>query len=174
MSQAWPWVVPLGLQFRASLLAGVDNTWADALSRSSTSSAEWTLCPSVFEELVVQFGRPDIDLFASRSNHRLPIFLSRSERTQAGGPDAFTVEWNQWSSISLFPLTATALMLEVVRRLESYRGQVLLVTPRWEAQPWFAALIDWCPAPVPAGPSAAGGVGDPPHGLASLTRLEFL
>ena len=119
------------LHFRAFHLAGVDNTWADALSRRATGSVEWGLCPSVFEGLVARFGLPEVDLFASRTNHLLPLFLSRTERTQAGGPDAFTVDWSQWSTIYLFPPPATTLMLQVVRRLESYRGRVLLIAPWW-------------------------------------------
>ena len=99
--------------------------------------------------LVAHFGLPQVDLFASRAIHLLPLFLSRSERAQAGGPDAFAVDWGQWSTVYLFPPPATTLMLQVVRRLESYRGRVLLIAPWWETQPWFAPLARWCPAPLP-------------------------
>ena len=138
-----------GLHVRAFHLAGVENVWADALSRRSTASLEWALRQEVFDGLSVRFGRPDVDLFASRSNHRLPLFLSRAEVTAAGGPDALAVGWEQWAYIYLFPPPTTSLMLAVVRRLEEFRGKVLLIAPWWETQPWFVPLRAWCPAPVP-------------------------
>ena len=138
-----------GLHIRAFHLAGVNNGWADALSRRSTDSLEWALRQSVFDGLTRRFGLPDVDLFASTSNHRLPLFLSRTERTLAGGPDALAVPWDRWPYVYLFPPPTTSLMLAVVRKLEGYRGRVLLVAPRWETQPWFLPLLAWCPSPVP-------------------------
>ena len=126
---------------RATHLAGVDNTWADALSRGSTSSIEWSLTPACFASLCRWAGTPSIDLFASRRNHRLPLFLSLTEETPAGGPDALRTSWEQWDSIYLFPPPNTRVMLLVARRLEVYPGTALLIAPWWETQPWFPILL---------------------------------
>lgn len=64
-----------------------------------------------------------------------PRYLLHYLQTRAGGPDAFTENWTQWRHIYLFPPPLTMIMLKVVRRFESYQGQVF-VAPKWEAQPW--------------------------------------
>ena len=35
-------------------------------------SSEWKLIENVFEQIVTKFGKPNIDLFASRINYQLP------------------------------------------------------------------------------------------------------
>ena len=138
-----------GLLLIASYLAGTGNTWADALSRGSTSSIGWSLTPSCFADLRDWAGCPVIDLFASQEDHQLPRFLSRTLRTPSGGPDAFSEDWNRWKFIYLFPPPNTQVMLRVMALLEGFRGQALLVAPRWETQPWFAALARLRPRSLP-------------------------
>ncbi|MPC94512.1 hypothetical protein E2C01_089685 [Portunus trituberculatus] len=40
-------------------------------------------------------------------------------------------------------------MTAVVRKLETFRGQVLLIAPLWKAQPWCQHLLFWCPSLLP-------------------------
>ena len=133
----------------ASHIAGEQNLWADALSRRGSSSVEWTLDRRVFSHLTDMFGLPQVDLFASVSNHRLDRFLTRSSVTPEGGPDAFREDWNRWQFVYLFPPPLTSIMLRVLLHLRSYRGRVLLVAPLWVAQPWAHELLSWCPRPLP-------------------------
>ena len=110
-------------------LPGSRNQWADALSRFKDSSVEWQLTLKAFLPLTSQYGLPEVDLFASPSAHRLPRFLSRFLRTQAGGPDAFSEDWNKWNYIYLFPPPSTLVMLRVCRHLTPFSGRVLLIAP---------------------------------------------
>ena len=128
------------LTIKATHIAGEDNTWADALSRGSTSTINWSLTPACFGSICDWAGTPDIDLFASPTNHRLPQFLALATKTPAGGPDAFKVPWDTWNYIYLFPPPNTRIMLQVARRLELYRGRALLIAPYWKTQPWFPML----------------------------------
>ena len=137
------------LSIKASHLAGELNVWADALSRDSANTIEWTLKPACFDVICDWAGTPEIDLFASSTNHQLPQYLSRTEVTSAGGPDALKTPWNRWEFIYLFPPPNTRLMLQVARRLESHRGRALLVAPHWETQPWFPILQALEPARLP-------------------------
>ena len=148
-----------GITLSAVHLAGQDNVWADALSRARTSSVEWSLDEDAFQDLLELAGPPDIDLFASQDNHRLPLYLSRTYRTSAGGPDAFQVDWNRWGFIYLFPPPSTSLLLQVCHRLRTYKGRVMLVAPLWKSQPWCHQLLQWCPSPLPLGPQALRGDG---------------
>ena len=137
------------LILRASHLAGTENSWADALSRDSARSIDWSLTVECFRRLCEWAGTPQVDLFASPTNHHLPQFLAESVETPTGGPDAFLTDWNRWEYLYLFPPPVAQTMLEVFRHLESFRGRVLLVAPRWEAQPWFPALLRRRPRSLP-------------------------
>ena len=128
------------LVLQASYLAGSENSWADALSRGSTNSINWSLSQHMFTSLCNWAGTPDIDLFASHSNHKLPLFISRTEMTEAGGPDAFMEDWNTWNFIYLFPPPSTRIMQKVMAHLEDFHGHFLLIAPHWTSQPWFPAL----------------------------------
>ena len=96
--------------------------------------------PFCFDNICKWAGTPEIDLFASSTNHRLPQFLSLTETTPAGGPDALRTPWSHWGFIYLFPPPNTRLVLQVARRLENYKGRALLIAPHWETQPWFPIL----------------------------------
>ena len=53
------------------------NVIADKLSRhNQVIQTEWSLSPQVFHLLCSKWARPQIDLFATRFNHRLPKFVS--------------------------------------------------------------------------------------------------
>ena len=56
-------------------IAGKDNE-ADGYSRKINIHTEWMLNKDVFNDLCRKFGCPDIDLFASRNNHQLPLYMS--------------------------------------------------------------------------------------------------
>ena len=48
------------------------NVIANIYSRMFERSSEWKLIENVFEQIVTKFGKPNIDLFASRINYQLP------------------------------------------------------------------------------------------------------
>ena len=108
-----------------------------------------------------------MDLFAAEDNHLLPLFLTRTSVTEAGGPDALLTSWDGWSSVYLFPPPAAVVMAAVVRRLRSFRGRVLLVAPLWKTQPWCQQLLRWCPRPLPLSPLAIQGRGFRHSGMSS-------
>lgn len=147
------------LTLSAQYLPGKENIWADALSRRQSRSVEWSLNQLTFNLLCDAHGCPQVDLFAHHDNHRLPLFLTRSIRTTAGGPDALLEDWNRWQFIYLFPPPSTRLMLQVCQKLRQFRGKVLLIAPHWVNQPWFAFLRQWCPNPRPLLPGDVQGPG---------------
>lgn len=159
------------LTLSAVHLPGRSNVWADALSRTAASSVEWSLDPDAFHDLVDLYGEPEVDLFASTTNHLLPQFLTRTVATAAGGPDALLTSWHLWRYVYLFPPPTASMMLAVCRRLEDYRGQVLLVAPLWKAQPWCQRLLRWCPQPLPLSRHAITGPGFLQSGMSSAFHV---
>ena len=155
------------LALSAVHLPGKDNVWADALSRSETSSVEWALHPDAFLDLVDLYGLPEVDLFAAHNNHLLPLYITRNAVTSAGGPDALMVDWNAWSFIYLFPPPSASVMATVCGKLEGFRGRILMVAPLWKAQSWCQRLLRWCPHPLPLNHLAVTGHGLRQSGIAS-------
>ena len=138
----------LRIYLSARYVPGIENDWADALSRFRGTSFEWNLRPQVFASLVTRFGLPQIDLFASRKTAQLGDYLTYSHRTPAGGPDAFEEDWNRWDFIYLFPPPATTVLSKVIVKLRSFQGKALFIAPYWPAQPWFRELVEACPHPL--------------------------
>ena len=52
-------------------------------------SSELKLTEDMFKQIDTSFGKPGIDLFASRINHQLPNYLSCILNPEAEAADAF-------------------------------------------------------------------------------------
>ena len=82
------------INLRPSYLPGLLNTEADALSRQKDTS-DWMLEPAIARRIFRQFGRPLIDLFASRRSKQVSKYFT-SDRHDLGalGTDALHQNWN--------------------------------------------------------------------------------
>ena len=56
-----------------------------------TIHTEWSLHPEVFQAICSQWHQPQVDLFATRFNNKLPQFMSQVPDTQAWAVDAFSL-----------------------------------------------------------------------------------
>ena len=67
------WCIDGKLTLSISHLPGKLNTEADKASREfHNSNTEWSLDQTAFNELKLKLGEPDVDMFASRLNHKTP------------------------------------------------------------------------------------------------------
>ena len=119
-------------------IAGKSNVWADQFSRSAPISTEWELDVESFSWISHLTHRPQIDLFATRENRKLNNFISPFPDHLALGIDAFTIDWNRWTCIYLFP--PTNLILKVLENLMHFEGTAIIVAPLWPRAPWFHLL----------------------------------
>ena len=55
----------------ASYIKSTRNKVADAESRKLRDNLEWSLHDTLFEKIIAKFGKPDIDLFASKANFKV-------------------------------------------------------------------------------------------------------
>ena len=55
------------------------------------------LKPKIFDYVICQFGRPEIDMFASRLTKQIPIYASSLPDPESSFIDAFTINWNNIS-----------------------------------------------------------------------------
>ena len=116
------------------------NLVADQLSRSQqTLHTEWSLNPKIFRWLSQIDFQPQIDLFATRFNHKLPQYVSPVPDPKALAVDALEMNW---SGLHLYSFPPTALCPPVVKKLiNSQSCRMLLVAPLWETKEWLQDLL---------------------------------
>ena len=134
----WEYCMNNGVHVSAAHIPGKHNVLADIASREFRDAAEWMLCPEIFSRLVKKFGRPDIDLFASRLNHQLPTYVSWQPDPDSSFIDAFQMSWKGKFIYAFPPFSMVWQTLSKIRRERVERA--LLVTPIWPTQSWFTTV----------------------------------
>jgi hypothetical protein len=133
------WADSRNMALLAAFVPGRLNVLADALSRSHlVVQTEWTLVHEVLEPVWRLWHKPMLDLFATRFNHRLPLYVSPVPDAQAWAVDALSLPWTGLDAYAFPPL---ALLPSVVRKAEIDAPRMILIAPRWSAQPWFPDLL---------------------------------
>jgi hypothetical protein len=93
----------LKISIAATHVPGSVNVVADSLSRANPTASEWELPQTEFDSLTSRLGLPQIDLFATLRNNKLPIFVSPFAHPEAEATNAFTLDWNTWTFVYIFP-----------------------------------------------------------------------
>ena len=91
----------------------------DYLLRNRPDPTEWHLLPLVAQHLFQVWGRPQVDLFASHLNHRLPCWLSRTGHPMAAGAGLYLFTY------PLIPLLEKTL----IKISEDQADKVIVITP---------------------------------------------
>ena len=100
------WCTGKQVTLKARHIAGRLNVVADKLSRlGQTIQTEWSLLPEVFQTLCNRWHQPQIDLFATRFNNKLPLFVSPVPDPMATAVDALILSWENLDAY-VFPPTA--------------------------------------------------------------------
>ena len=112
------------------------NVIADKLSRlGQTIQTEWSLHPEVFQAVCSRWHQPQVDLFATRFNNKLPQFVSPVPDPQAWAVDALSLSWEDLDPYA-FPPAAT--LGKVVEKLQDYPcNRIILIAPGWPNMPWW-------------------------------------
>ena len=137
------WVFSSGFSWRREVLSvGLSRskvliviTTASLAGGPWTRNGCWTIRPSYDAAIWGLFQR----LFITRNNTRLPKFVSPVLDHQTEALDAFRVDWKRWEKIYLF--STWTQIPKVLNRLQSFRGQAILLAPRWPARYGFRCLV---------------------------------
>lgn len=133
----WQWCEQRGLWLFASYINTKDNKEADEESRKINPDTEIELCSDAFQTIVEQFGQPDIDLFASRSNAKCDTYVSWMPDPDSSNVDAFTISWNHLYFYCFPPLS---MILKCLNKIVNEKSTGIIVFPHWPSQPWFPLL----------------------------------
>lgn len=130
----WQWCEDRHLWIFGSYIASRDNLDADRESRITNVNTEWELAPELYHAILNEFGRPEIDFFTSRINSKCQTFCSWHKDPAALCVDAFTLDWKKYDFYAFPPF---ALLLRVLKKIQSDQARGILVVPDWKTQPWF-------------------------------------
>ena len=100
----WNWAKGQDIWIIASHAHGVKNTTADLRSCLFYDNKEWPLNEKVAKSLFDQFGKPEIDLFASRLNTRCTKYASYKPDPDAYHVNAISLCWLDLSSYIFAPI----------------------------------------------------------------------
>ena len=124
-SDIWSWAVKKDIWLSVSHVLGVENNIADLKSRYFRYK-EWSLNPYMFEQICEIFGKPEIDLFATRLNAKCESYVPFKPDPNAFAVDAFTQNWNDIKSYALPPFSSIGGILAKIKRDEA---SIIVVVP---------------------------------------------
>ena len=135
------WCTGKQVTLKARHIPGRLNVVADKLSRlGQTIQTEWSLLPEIFQALCDRWHRPQIDLFATRFNHKLPLFVSPVPDPMVTAVDALSLSWKNLDAYAFPP---TAILGKVVEKLQDSPYQrLIIIAPGWPNMTWFWDLVE--------------------------------
>lgn len=139
--QIWQWCEVRKIFIHGSYIKSSHNTEADFESRRLNIDTEWELSNNTFSEIVKRYGKPTIDLFATRINAKCEKYVSWRRDPYAYNIDAFTLDWQPFFFYAFPPF---ALILKILNKIISDGATGILVVPHWPSQPWYPLFKSLC------------------------------
>ena len=127
--QVHEWAQAHSIELSARYIPGKRNVVADTLSRrDQVIGTEWSLHQDVAERLFDLWGRPVVDLFATRHNRKLQVFFSAVPDPWAAAEDALQ---HPWDNLFVYAFPPFCLIRKVISRaLVTPNLRMILVAPK--------------------------------------------
>ena len=78
------------------------------------------------------------DLFATRLNHKLPLYVSPVPDPNSWNIDALNINWTGLIAYTYPPM---ALLHMVIQKIRQCHSLIIVITPGWPGMPWFWDLV---------------------------------
>ena len=112
---------------------------ADLLSRlNQVQSTEWSLHRQVFKQICHKWFTPHVDLFATRLNHKVPLYVSPVPDQNAWDIVALNINW---LGLTAYAYPHTALLHKVIQKIRQSSCLIIVIAPGWPGMPWFWDLV---------------------------------
>ena len=134
------WCHSRGITPKARHIPGRLNVIADKLSRhNQLIQTEWSFSQHVFNLLCSRWAQPQVDLFATRFNNKLPKFVSPVPDQTAWAVDALSLSWG---NLYVYAFPPVSLLNQVVSKvMDQGCHRMILIAPGWPNMPWFWDLV---------------------------------
>ena len=136
--EIWTWAERNQNWISAAHIPGIENVIADKNSRIFSYSSEWMLSDKIFKQITDIYGTPEIDMFASRLNYRLPKYVSWKPDPGSIAVDAFSTNW---TNIYILCFPPFSVIWKTLAKISQERVEAVLIAPIWPTQSWFPALM---------------------------------
>lgn len=146
----WLWCIERKIHLTVAHTPGTDNKHADELSRKANDDLEWSLSDHIFQKMLHVYPDMKVDLFASRLNKKLHLYVSRFPDHLAYAIDAFTFQWTNYTFYMFPPFS---LLPKVLQKVVEDAAEAVLVCPIWPTQPWWPSLLPLISGPCHLLPS---------------------
>ena len=158
---------------KARHIPGCLNVMADLLSGSNqVQSTEWSLHPQVFKQICHKWFPPHVDLFATRLNHKIPLYVSPAPDQNAWDIGALNINW---SGLTAYAYPPTALLRRVIQKIRQSCCLIIVIAPGWSGMPWFWDLLQLSteiPLQLPVKNSSQSTTSQPPHLVSKSGQLQ--
>ena len=134
----WHWAECRGNLLKATYIPSKENLIADRLSRIRNPDAEWELSSEAFRSTVVELGRPEVDLFATKGNKKCTRYVTRFPDSSAWQIDAFSFSWR---GIFFYAFPPFNVIGKTLAKIREDGAQGILIVPRWENQYWYPLFL---------------------------------
>ena len=131
----WEWAISKQNWITAAHIPGVLNVVADLESRKAEIRTEWKLAEVEFLRIKAAFPIVlDIDLFASRINAQLKLFVAYRPDPDAIYIDAFTI---CWKTLNFYAFPPFSIISRTLQKIIYDKATGVLVVPDWPNQAWY-------------------------------------
>lgn len=134
----WEWARERNIWLSAAHIPRSSNVDAGKLSRNLYLNLEWMLSLPIFQRIVSLFGKPDVDLSASRLNAQVETYVSWWPQPMAKFVGAFSIEVSQFF---FYTFPRFCLTLRCVQKIIHDQASGILVIPRWTTEPFFTVVL---------------------------------
>ena len=130
------------------------NVLVDSLSKSlAPVNTEWELHQAVFQSIVLHWGNPNIDLFATSLNFKVTTFVSPVPNPRAYAVDAMSLSWEgmfayavdamslSWEGMFAYAFPPFRFIAPVLHKITGEKCRIIVIAPAWPKQAWFANLL---------------------------------
>ena len=133
------WSMEHDILVRVRHIPGKFNILADRLSRLDKSiKTDWALDQTIANSIFQMLNYLNVDLFATRFNYKLPLYVSPVPDSHALAVDAFSLNWNLLHAYAFPP---AILIPSILAKIRQSRCRIVLIAPFWPQQPWFSELL---------------------------------